>query len=108
MTLGAQTAEIAENARIGVVLRVAVLGDEQAGPEHHAAVLARKPDRGEGRRTDKKGISAAAGDSGGTGGAGWTGVAAAARAGAMVVTAGLVFVRSRRRSATQTTRGSAR
>ncbi|WP_326793355.1 VWA domain-containing protein [Streptomyces sp. NBC_00841] len=107
VTLGAQAAEIAENAQIGVVLRVSVLGDERAGPEHHAAVLAGKPDRGEDKRTDKKGNSAAAGDSGGTGGAGWTGVAAAAGAGAVVVIAGLVFVRSRRRSATQTTRGSA-
>ncbi|GAA3478855.1 hypothetical protein [Streptomyces yanii] len=84
-----------------------MLGDERAGPERHAAVLAGKPDRGEGKRTDKKGNSAAAGDSGGTGGAGWTGVAAAAGAGAVVVIVGLVFVRSRRRSATQTTRGSA-
>lgn len=33
VTLGAQAAEIAENARIGVVLRVSVLGDERAGPE---------------------------------------------------------------------------
>jgi Ca-activated chloride channel family protein len=59
VTLGAQAAEIAENAQIGMVLRVSVLGDERAGPEHHAAVLAGKPDRGQGKKTDKKGNSAA-------------------------------------------------
>ncbi|MEV0491027.1 vWA domain-containing protein [Streptomyces atratus] len=108
VTLGAQAAEITENARIGVVLRVSVLGDERAGPEHHAAVIAEKPDEGERKWADKKGNSASPGDSGGTGGAGWTGVAAAAGAGAVVVViAGLVFVRGGRRSATQTTRGSA-
>lgn len=106
VTLGAQAAEIAENAQIGVVLRVSVLDDERAGPEYHAAVLSGKPGRGESKRADKEGNSAGAGDSGGTGGAGWTGVAAADGAGAVVVIAGLVFVRSRRRSATQT-RGSA-
>lgn len=104
VTLGARAAEIAENPQIGVVLRVSVLGDERAGPEHGAAVLAKKTDN----RADKKGNSTAAADSDGTGGAGWTGIAAAAGAGAVVVViAGLVFVRSRRRVATQTTRGSA-
>lgn len=104
VTLGARAAEIAENPRIGVVLRVSVLGDERAGPEHGAAVLGKKTDNG----PDKRGNSTAAADSDGTGGAGWTGIAAAAGAGAVVVViAGLVFVRSRRRVATQTTRGSA-
>ncbi|MGW0690589.1 hypothetical protein [Streptomyces sp. NPDC002738] len=104
VTLGARAAEIAENPQIGVVLRVSVLGDERAGPEHAAAVLGKKTDNGR----DKRGNSTAAADSDGTGGAGWTGIVAAAGAGAVVVViAGLVFVRSRRRVATQTTRGSA-
>ncbi|MFF3055156.1 VWA domain-containing protein [Streptomyces sp. NPDC057909] len=104
VTLGARAAEIAENPQIGVVLRLSVLGDERAGPEHGAAVLGKKTDNG----PDKRGNSTAAADSDGTGGAGWTGIAAAAGAGAVVVViAGLVFVRSRRRVATQTTRGSA-
>lgn len=44
VTLGARAAEIAENPQIGVVLRVSVLGDERAGPEHGAASLAEKTD----------------------------------------------------------------
>ncbi|MFI5744589.1 VWA domain-containing protein [Streptomyces sp. NPDC051644] len=100
VTLGARAADIAENPQIGVVLRVSVLGDELAGPEHHASAVAKK--------ADKKGNSNGAEDSSGTGGAGWTGIAAAAGAGAVVVViAGLVFVRGRRGRATQTTRGSA-
>ncbi|MFH9213432.1 hypothetical protein ACIQJ8_10730 [Streptomyces globisporus] len=94
VTLGAQAAEIAENPRIGVVLRVAVLGDELAGPEHGAPVLARE---GEGKNADKRGNPAVAGDSGGAGGAGWTGIAAAAGSGALVVVAG-GFLLVRRRS----------
>ncbi|MFC9247823.1 VWA domain-containing protein [Streptomyces sp. NPDC057136] len=108
VTLGAKAAEIAENPQIGFVLRVAVLGDELAGPQHGAPVLAGKSTGGQGEKTDNQGNSTVAEDSGGTGGAGWTGIAAAAGAGAVVaVIAGLVFVRSRRRAATQTTRGSA-
>ncbi|MFD4228424.1 hypothetical protein [Streptomyces sp. NPDC058545] len=104
VTLGARAAEIAENPQVGVVLRVSVLGDERAGPEHGAPVLGKNTDS----EADKRGNSPSAADSEGTGGAGWTGIAAAAGAGAVVVViAGLVFVRSRRRSATQTTRGSA-
>ncbi|WP_326770100.1 VWA domain-containing protein [Streptomyces sp. NBC_01591] len=100
VTLGARAADIAENPQIGVVLRVSVLGDELAGPQHNAPVAAKK--------ADKKGNSISVGDSGGTGGAGWTGIAAAAGAGAVVVViAGLVFVRGRRGRAAQTTRGSA-
>lgn len=37
VTLGAKASEIAENPRIGVVLRIAVLGKEKAGPEAEAA-----------------------------------------------------------------------
>ncbi|MGA6170246.1 vWA domain-containing protein [Streptomyces sp. NPDC012600] len=114
VTLGARAAEIAENPRIGVVLRVAVLGDELAGPQHGAPVRAAEADggteadRGGGGNVDKAGNPAAAGDSSGAGGAGWTGIAAAAGAGALVITAGgLLFVRSRRGAAMRTTRGSA-
>ncbi|MFF3791435.1 VWA domain-containing protein [Streptomyces sp. NPDC001981] len=104
VTLGARAAEIAENPQVGVVLRVSVLRDERAGPEHGAPVVGKNADN----EADKRGKSPSAADSGGGGGAGWTGIAAAAGAGAVVVViAALVFVRSRRRSATQTTRGSA-
>ncbi|WP_351230242.1 VWA domain-containing protein [Streptomyces sp. NPDC002133] len=106
VTLGAQAAEIAENPEIGVVLRVAVMGDEKAGPQHDAPPRARKADKG--------GDSATRADSGGTGGAGWTGTATAAAAGgAVVLIAGLVLVRARATrhrasTGTDTTRGSAR
>ncbi|MFC8234053.1 VWA domain-containing protein [Streptomyces sp. NPDC057284] len=104
VTLGARAAEIAENPQVGVVLRVSVLGDERVGPEHGAPVVGKNADN----EADKRGKSPSAADSDGRGGAGWTGIAAAAGAGAVVVViAALVFVRSRRRSATQTTRGSA-
>lgn len=99
VTLGAGAADIAENPQIGVVLRVSVLGDELTGPEHNAPVAAKKVDKG--------GNPTRAADSGGTGGAGWTGIVAAAGAGAVVVMAGLVFLRGRRGRAAQTTRGSA-
>ncbi|MET9655876.1 VWA domain-containing protein [Streptomyces sp. NPDC006510] len=112
VTLGARAADIAENPQIGVVLRVSVLGDELAGPEHNAPAAAEETGRKAGRtadeKADKKGNSIRVEDSGGTGGAGWTGIAAAAGAGAVVVViAGLVFVRGRRGRAAQTTRGSA-
>ncbi|WP_405389771.1 VWA domain-containing protein [Streptomyces sp. NBC_01102] len=106
VTLGAKAAEIAENPRIGVVLRVAVLGDALAGPQHGAPVLAKNDG---GAKQGNSRDPAVAADSSGTGGAGWTGIATAAGAGAAAaLIAGLVFVRSRRRRAgTQTTRGSA-
>ncbi|MFB7213326.1 hypothetical protein [Streptomyces sp. NPDC056255] len=104
VTLGARAADIARNPQVGVVLRLSVLGDELAGPQHNAPVAAKKA----AKKADKKGNPISAGDSGGTGGAGWTGIAAAAGAGAVVVViAGLVFVRGRRGRAAQTTRGSA-
>ncbi|MFE7775539.1 VWA domain-containing protein [Streptomyces sp. NPDC057445] len=109
VTLGAEAAEIAENPRIGVVLRVAVIGDERAGPQQGAPALADKPHKD----ADKQGDSATREDSGGTGGAGWTGTATAAAAGgAVVLVAGPAFVyvrtrAARRRAATDTTRGSA-
>jgi Ca-activated chloride channel homolog len=95
VTLGAKAAEIAENPQIGVVLRVAVMGDELAGPQHNAPALANK--------ADKKGDSAARADSDATGGAGWTGTAiAAAAGGAVILIAGLVLVLVRRKPATGT------
>lgn len=96
VTLGAKAAEIAENPQIGVVLRVAVMGDELAGPQHNAPVLANK--------ADKKGDSAARADSEATGGAGWTGTTiAAAAGGAVILIAGLVLVLVRRKPATGAT-----
>ncbi|WP_405807358.1 VWA domain-containing protein [Streptomyces sp. NBC_00210] len=89
VTLGAKAAEIAENPRIGVVLRVAVLGDELSGPQHDAPLLAKKG--------DKQGDSAARQDSKAAAGAGWSGTATAAAAGgAVVLIAGLVLVLVRR------------
>ncbi|MGW0782328.1 hypothetical protein [Streptomyces sp. NPDC002913] len=103
VTLGAKAAGIAGNPRIGVVLRVAVLGDELTGPRHGASVREERPGG-----TGHDGKTAVAADTGGTGGAGWTGIAIAAGAGAAAVpAAGLVLVRRRRRAGTQTTRGSA-
>lgn len=89
VTLGAKAAEIAENPQIGVVLRVAVMGDELAGPQHDAAVLTKK--------ADKKGDPAARADSEATAGAGWSGTATAAAAvGAVILIAVLVLVLVRR------------
>ncbi|WP_406100195.1 vWA domain-containing protein [Streptomyces sp. NBC_01013] len=107
VTLGAQAAEIAENPQIGLVLRVSVLGDERAGPEHGAPAAAKKSSGGAAQDADKKGDSIASADSGGAGGAGWTGIAAAAGAAVMaVLVAVFVYVRSRRGAAARTTRGS--
>uniref|UniRef100_A0AAU3H3U7 VWA domain-containing protein n=1 Tax=Streptomyces sp. NBC_01401 TaxID=2903854 RepID=A0AAU3H3U7_9ACTN len=105
VTLGAKAAEIAENPRIGVVLRVAVVGDELAGPQHGAPALAGKAG---GTKSGNGGNTAGAADSSGAGGAGWTGIAAAGGAGALVVlVAGFLLVRARRRTGRQTTRGRA-
>ncbi|MEU6877553.1 VWA domain-containing protein [Streptomyces sp. NPDC046712] len=101
VTLGAETAEIARNPQIAVVLRVAVLGKELAGPEHGAAPVAGK--------ADKQGESSARADSSGTGGAGWTVTGAAgAGGGAVVLIAAAVFAvkRVRRGTATDTRRGA--
>ncbi|MFK0101259.1 VWA domain-containing protein [Streptomyces sp. NPDC091040] len=113
VTLGARAAEIAENPEIGVVLRVAVLGEERSGPGRDAPAVT-GPEGGktggaEGAGADKRGDSAAAADSGGAGGAGWA-VVAAAGAGAAAMAAVLavfVYVRGRRRAAVRMTRGSA-
>ncbi|MEV0370280.1 VWA domain-containing protein [Streptomyces sp. NPDC050636] len=47
VTLGAEAAEIAEDPQIGVVLRVAVLGKEKAGPEAGAAAVKTDDSHGE-------------------------------------------------------------
>ncbi|WP_240799064.1 VWA domain-containing protein [Streptomyces sp. A0958] len=113
VTLGAHAAEIAENPEIGMVLRVAVLGEERSGPGHDAPAVAGKPGgSGHGKKgagADKTGDSSAAADSGGAGGAGWAVVAAAgAGAAAMaVVLAVFVYVRGRRGAVARMTRGSA-
>ncbi|MDJ0462089.1 VWA domain-containing protein [Streptomyces sp. H27-C3] len=111
VSLGPNAAKFAENAAIGVVLRVDVAGRELAGPQHDAPALAKADgDAGgdAGGEADKKGDAAAPGDSGGAAGAGWTGIAtAAAVGGAVVLLAGLVFVTVRRRAAKATTRGGA-
>ncbi|MBT2438944.1 VWA domain-containing protein [Streptomyces sp. ISL-36] len=102
VTLGAEAAEIAENPQIAVVLRVAVLGEALAGPEHNAAALDGK--------LDKQGESTGRADSSGTGGAGWSGTVAAGVAGGAVVliaAAVIVLLRVRGRAATETTRRSA-
>ncbi|MCC8480239.1 hypothetical protein LMJ41_20440 [Streptomyces globisporus] len=101
-----RAAEIAENPRTGVVLRVTVLGDEPTGPGHGAPVLVREGEgKGEGKNGDKRGNAAGAGDSGGAGGAGWTGIAAAAGAGALVVAAGGFLLVRRRSGSSRGSRG---
>ncbi|WP_250302362.1 VWA domain-containing protein [Streptomyces sp. A 4/2] len=108
VTLGAKAAEIAANPQIGVVLRVAVLGDELAGPQHGAPALAK--DAGGQGAAGRGQDSAARADSGASAGAGWSGTktVAAVGGGAVVVAviAGAVFVRGRRRVAARTTRGN--
>ncbi|MGW8762013.1 vWA domain-containing protein [Streptomyces sp. NPDC055815] len=91
VTLGADAARIARNPEIAVVLRIAVLGEEKAGPEHHARVKA----------PTKQDESTARADTGGAGGAGWTGTTAVAvGGGALVLLAGVLIAlgRARRRA----------
>ncbi|TXS57778.1 VWA domain-containing protein [Streptomyces sp. t39] len=96
VTLGAKAAEIARNARIAVVLRVAVLGDELAGPQHDAPVRA----GGGAGAGDNRGDSAAGRDSAPGAGAGWSGAAqAAAVGGGAVLAATVLAVLLRRRAA---------
>ncbi|MBT2394642.1 hypothetical protein [Streptomyces sp. ISL-100] len=107
VSLGPQAATFAEKPAIGVVLRVDVVGDELAGPQHDAPVLAKSDNK-----ADNDGDTAARADSTGAGGAGWTGTATAAAAGgALVLAAGLgfaVFAAMRRGAAAkETTRGGA-
>ena len=102
VTLGAKAAEIAENPQIGVVLRVAVIGDELAGPQHDAPALA-QGDGATGNKADNTGDAASRADSRADGGAGWSPIAIAAVAGGAVnLIAALVLVLARRRPATTT------
>ncbi|WP_282695027.1 VWA domain-containing protein [Streptomyces sp. CC208A] len=85
VTLGADAARIARDPEIGFVLRIGVLGEEKAGPEHHARVVAPKTpaDRGE---------SGPGADTGGGGGAGWSGTTAlAVGGGALLLLAGVLL-----------------
>ncbi|MET9519640.1 hypothetical protein [Streptomyces sp. NPDC002994] len=107
VSLGPEAATFAENPAIGVVLRVDVVGDELAGPQHDAPVLVTSDNK-----ADNDGDRAVRADSTGAGGAGWTGTATAVAAGgAVVLAAGLgfaVFAAMRRRAAAkETTRGGA-
>ncbi|MEU8887349.1 hypothetical protein [Streptomyces sp. NPDC048442] len=96
------TAEVAENPRVGVVLRVAVLGDARSGPQYDAPLV-------KGRAApapSPAGESVTRADSPGAGGAGWSGTAIAAVAGGtVVVVAGAVLLAVRRRTSANTTRG---
>ncbi|MFF3323315.1 VWA domain-containing protein [Streptomyces sp. NPDC002889] len=103
VTLGAKAAEIAENPRIGVVLRVAVLGTELAGPQHDAPTLGERDDEGAAGLADKKGDSPTGADSKAADGAGWSGVViAGAVGGGAVLLAAVVFVLARRRTTAAT------
>lgn len=105
VTLGAKAAEIAENPRIGVVLRVSVLGRELAGPQQGAPALSKDTSR-PGAAGNSTADSAAHADSGVTGGAGWAVTAAAVGGGIVVIVLVAVLVRGRRRAAARNTRGS--
>lgn len=100
VTLGAGAAEIAENAAIGVVLRVDVKGQEKTGPEHNAPVKAaddKSGKDGDGGKNGKGGKDSAASDDDG---AGWTGPVVAAVAGgtgiALLAGLGFAYLRARR------------
>jgi Ca-activated chloride channel family protein len=99
VSLGAEAARIAENPQIGVVLRVAVLGDERSGPQHDAPLV----------KTEAGGTADGAGKAGAQAdGAGWSGAAIAAAVGAGgVVIAALALLAARRRTAGNRTRGGA-
>lgn len=104
VALGPQAAAFARNPAIGVVLRVDVVGEERAGPQRDAPVVA--------DRSGAKGaVSDAGGDTAGTGEAGWSAARIAAVAGGAVVliaAVALLFVRRRTgRAAGTTTRGGA-
>ncbi|WP_432092313.1 vWA domain-containing protein [Streptomyces sp. bgisy100] len=92
VTLGAGAAEIAENPRIGVTLRVALLGKEKSGPQHRAPVV-------------KAGAPGAAADTGDGGSGGWPSrpvIAAVAGGTGVALLAGLAvaYGRARRKNRT--------
>ncbi|MFE1769854.1 VWA domain-containing protein [Streptomyces sp. NPDC059008] len=95
VTLGAKASQIAENPRIGVVLRVAVLGKEKSGPE--AGASAAKVDTSPG----ESGRSADGGDGGGGGWSTGRVVALAVGGVGVLLLAGLAlaYVRARRKPA---------
>ncbi|MFP8906734.1 vWA domain-containing protein [Streptomyces atacamensis] len=101
--LDPDAAELAENVAVGFVLRVAVIGEEKAGPEHGApAVRERDGERDGGAGREEAG---AARDGSGPGGAGWSGPAVAAAAGAatlLAIALAAVYTRSRGRAAAST------
>ncbi|MFJ2632599.1 VWA domain-containing protein [Streptomyces sp. NPDC087422] len=75
--LGPNAAQLAKNAAVGVILRVAVTGDELAGPEYQAPKLARQGgDRNGASGADggTKGRAAGDGDGDGTGSAAGSGI----------------------------------
>ncbi|MFG2890341.1 VWA domain-containing protein [Streptomyces sp. NPDC048248] len=93
VTLGAKAAEIAENPRIGVVLRIAVLGKAKAGPQAGAAAAKA------GAAADRTGDSAADGAGGRAGWAAGPVVAAVSFGVGALLLAGLAvaFLRARRK-----------
>ncbi|WP_344263076.1 vWA domain-containing protein [Streptomyces sodiiphilus] len=116
VSLGPGAVSIAENAAIGVVLRVDVVGEELTGPEHNAPVAGAAGDEDgegstdgasdEGRAQDD---SASDRDSAAGAGAGWTGPVLAALGGAVaaaLLTTAVLMYRARRTAARNgTTRG---
>ncbi|GAA3628750.1 VWA domain-containing protein [Streptomyces chitinivorans] len=104
--LDPDAAELAENVAVGFVLRVAVIGEEKAGPEHGAPAV-RERDGGH-DAVDTREEAGAARDGSGPGGAGWSGPAVAAAAGAVTALAIALaavctrYTRSRGRAAART------
>ncbi|MDB1086269.1 VWA domain-containing protein [Streptomyces sp. ACA25] len=100
VSLGPGAVEIAQNAAIGVVIRVDVAGAELSGPEHQAPVLGEDGEAG----TENDDDSVSAGDNADSAGAGWTGpvLAAAGGAAAVLLLTALAFAlagaRARRRA----------
>ncbi|AXK33488.1 VWA domain-containing protein [Streptomyces armeniacus] len=94
VTLGAEAARIAENAAVGVILRVDVKGRQKTGPQHNAP-----PVRDAAGGGDREENGTGAGDGGGDG-AGWSGPVVAAVAGGtgVALLGGLAaaYVRARR------------
>ncbi|MEU3463406.1 VWA domain-containing protein [Streptomyces sp. NPDC006733] len=106
VSLGPRAARLAKNAAVGVVLRVDVTGDELAGPQYRAPVLAKgqaKDDgKDDGKSADKDVDSAAGRDSGGSDGGGFmTGkdmiAAGAGGAVALAAVGGVALVRRTKR-----------
>ncbi|MEC4015726.1 hypothetical protein [Streptomyces sp. H27-D2] len=96
-----------QDAAIGVVLRIDVVGDEPAGPQHRAPVLAADGEAADG--TDKGADAGNGADSDGSGGAGWSGPVIAAVVGGtgalLAAPAGLYGRARRSRAIDGTTRG---